>query len=184
MSTVEDFRNAPVGATATHDYGGRAMKMDAGERRWVTPTGIYLDDEEMEQRGFTLDPLEPCPASAREALDLAWALAHEVKEGQVIPKGTRYLEVHNSRLREGTAVFDIETCPECLPIRTLEPLPEPEPDWLDALVVLATCGCRGMELWQPHNEKDGTWECAHCGLDCHWSELVDATPLYPKGQNA
>ena len=57
MTTTEDFRNAPVGATATHNDGGRAMKMDYVERRWIVPNGFCLDDEEMERRDYTLDPL-------------------------------------------------------------------------------------------------------------------------------
>ena len=189
MSTIEDFRNAPVGATATHADGGRAMKIDAVAPSWITPWRSYLSDGQMGLCDYTLDSFEPRPASVREALDLAWELAHEVKEGQVIPKGTRYI----SRFRGGglatfTASIDWASSPrDAENIRTLDPLPDPEtePDWLDALVVLATCECRGMELWQPHNKKDGTWECAHCGLELHWSELVDVTPLYQNaGQDA
>ena len=184
MSTIEDFKNAPVGATATHKAAGiRAMKIDDSDRGWIIRTGLYVDGELIARWGYTLEP--PAPTTAREALDLAWELAHEVKPGQVIPAGTRYVRRSQSGgLSTFTATEGWTPAPRWTEhVRTLDPLPEPEPDWLDALIILATCECRGMELWQPHNKKDGTWECAHCGFDCHWSELHDVTPLYPKGQD-
>ena len=90
MNTTEDFKNAPLGAIATIPYGGRAMKIYDGERRWITSRGIRWNDKEMELRGYTLGPA-PAPTTAHEALALAWELAHEVEEGQSIPSGTAYL---------------------------------------------------------------------------------------------
>ena len=178
MTKIEDFENAPVGATATRKMtGGRAMKIDDIERRWVHLSGIYLNDEEMGD--FTLD--RPAPTTAREALDLAWELAHPVKEGQVIPEDTRFIQDANDGIVEYTAEFDIKVTPNFEPIiRTFEPLPEPEPDWLDAPAVLATCGCRGIELWHPHESKDGLWVSSARGEHALWSSLRDVTPLYPK----
>lgn len=191
MSTIEDFENAPVGATATHKVtGSRAMKVNDGNQHWITPRGNYLSDEDMETRGFTLDP--SAPVTAREALDLAWELAHEVKLGQVIPKGDRFLEFYGSGLKEYTAQCDIKIDPGfVMTIRTLEPLPDPEPDWLDAPAVLASHPlCADTEpigLWIPVTGSKGMWEwpLQQGEFMAHWSELEDVTPLYPKeGQEA
>ena len=184
MSKIEDFENAPVGATATHKAtGNRAMKMDDSEQGWIIRVEDYLTNEEMMYWGFTLDT--PTPTTAREALDLAWELAHEVKGGQIIPKGAHYLEHYSSGLEEYTAGCDIKITPSLAPlVRTVEPLPDPKPDWLDAPAVLATCGCRGIELWHPLNEKAGMWVSVS-GEQVLWSSLRDVTPLYPKeGQEA
>ena len=67
MSTVEDFENAPVGATATRADGSRAMKMNDGVRGWITPKNSYLSDKGMVFWNYTLDPT--VPATAREALE-------------------------------------------------------------------------------------------------------------------
>lgn len=181
MSTTEDFEKAPVGATATDADGNRAMKMKESEQSWVTPWGFYLNDVDMGD--FTLDP--PAPTTAREALDLAWNLAHEVKEGQVIPKGARCLEVIGSALRAYTSMHDTTISPERAPnFRTLDPLPdpEPEPDWLDAPAVLAR-----FDGWD-HDEREvftptgapNRWTRAGTDWTFHWNELRDVTPLYPK----
>lgn len=59
MNTIEDFKSAPVGATAINKVtGNRAMKVEDGEQFWPTARGFYLSDEEMEGLGFTLDPKE------------------------------------------------------------------------------------------------------------------------------
>ena len=184
MSTIEDFKNAPIGATATRTMtGGRAMKIDGVERRWVHLSGIYLDDEEMGD--FTLDPLESAPTTAREALALAWELAHEVKEGQVIPRGTQYLEFNGYGLRQCAASRNMKVSPGLVPLcRTLDPLPEP--DWIDAPAVLA-----GFDGWS-HDEREvfvptgphNHWTRVGSSLTSHWSDLRDVTPLYPKGQEA
>ena len=56
MSTIEDFENAPVGATATSKMtGGRVMKTDEDEWSWLVPTETHYDAEEMEIWGYTLD---------------------------------------------------------------------------------------------------------------------------------
>ena len=57
MTTTEDFKKAPIGAMATHEDGARALKVDGPERRWILQNGLYLDDKEIEQWGYTLDPL-------------------------------------------------------------------------------------------------------------------------------
>lgn len=184
MSTVEDFENALVGATATHRDGCRAAKIYNGERRWITSRGIHLNDKEMALRGYTLDP--SAPTTAREALDLAWELAHEAKPWQVIPKGARYLERQDFGLREYTVASDFKIRPECLPLRTVEPLPEPLPDWLDAPAVLANepgTGKRGVFI--PTDKDTGErWAVVFSALSYPWQELTDVTPLYPKGQEA
>ena len=185
MSTIEDFKNAPIGATASHDNGSRVMKIDDGKQRWITRGGIYLSDEQMACFYYTLDPIEPAPTTAREALDLAWELAHEVKPGQVIPKGTRYLDDQGSGLKENRARCDINISPGLAPaIRTLEPLPDPEPSWIDAPAVIATCDYYGMKTLHVPLERERGWKCTKCRLTPTSHELRNVTPLYPKGQDA
>ena len=186
MSTVEDFKNAPIAATATRDDGLMAIKIGDGERRWLTPLGTYLYDDELAILGYTLD--SPAPTTTREALDLAWELAHPVKEGQVIPKGTPYLMKDASGLREYTGQHDVNILPELVPVlRTVEPLQDPEPDWNDALVVLARHVKEEPDsppsLWV--NLGDGLWGHAETTKRAEVWDLRDATPLYPKdGQEA
>lgn len=188
MNTVEDFRNAPAGATATLGDGTRVMKMDEADRywmvdrSWLSQNGVYFSDVTMEFWGFTLD--RPTPTTAREALELAWDLAHEVKEGQVIPKGTQYLEFNGYGLRQSTASREMKVSPGLAPLcRTLEPLPDPEPDWQEAPAVLAaTSRCPDRKVWVPqiyNPEYGGVWKCSCCQDEVHWYELVDVTPLYP-----
>ena len=176
MSTIEDFKNVPIGTTATDADGNRTMKVNDGEQCWITPWGFYLNDVDMGD--FTLDV--PAPTSVREALDIAWELAYEVKPGQVIPAGTRYLEDQGSGLNERHARCDFNISPGIAPsIRTLKPLPDPEPDWLDApAVIAATCRCPDQKVRVP--KADGHWKCSCCRDEHHWSDLVDVTPLYPK----
>ena len=181
MSTVEDFENAPVGATATHKVTGiRAMKMDAGERCWIFPSGLYVDGELMERWDYTLD--RPAPTTVREALDLAWELAHEVKEGQVIPKGTRYVRSsQGGRLATFTATEGWTPTPRNAEyIRTLDPLPEPEPDWLDAPAVIAVCWYCETETLHALPECGNRWKCAECHTSTPWRSLTEVTPLYPE----
>ena len=185
MSTVEYFENAPVGATATRTNGHRAMKMNDGVRGWITRTGLYLDNEKIAKLGYTLDP--SAPTTAREALDIAWELAHPVKEGQVIPEGTRYLTSSGSGLKESTSCVDQKMSPHLASInRTLDPLPDPKPDWLDAPAVLANepgTGKRGVFV--PTDKDTGKhWAVVFSALSYPWQELTDVTPLYPKGQDS
>lgn len=71
---------------------------------------------------------------SKGALDLAWELAYPVKEGQTIPRGTKYLERHNGVLREYTAFHDmIPKAGEGEWIRSQDTLPDPKPGWLGAL---------------------------------------------------
>ena len=181
MSTIRDFESAPIGATATNSYGVRAMKMPRTELRWILPSGIYVDEQSMVKWGYTLDSAHaPGPTTAREALDLAWELAHEVKPGQSIPKGTRYLRLYNGETQTYTSTWGFEITPEFVPvIRTLDPVPDPEPDWLKAPAVIATTRWCDTELWLP--ETGGYyWECTHCDDVRFWRDLTDVTPLYPK----
>lgn len=184
MNTVEDFENAPFGATATHEAGDtQAMKTGCAGRSWVTLSGSHVSDKEMAFQGYTLAP--SAPATAREALDLAWELAHEVKEGQVIPVGVWLVDRRDNKIVvEKNTFFSIDVDEwGAKNIRTLEPLPEPEPDWLDAPAVLATTRWCDTELWLP--ETGGYyWECTHCDDVRFWRDLTDVTPLYPKGQEA
>ena len=183
MSTVEDFENAPVGATATNRFGIRAMKMPRTELRWILPSGVYVDDKSIVKWGYTLD----LPTTAREALDLAWGLAHEVKEGQVIPGGTRFLESHSSGVREYTASSDLTISPGLAPIfRTLEPLPDPEPDWLDAPAVIAHVGAPNIQptsVFVPTGTHPDRWGRFDSEWTFHWNELRDVIPLYPREQD-
>ena len=177
MNTIEDFKNAPVGATATNDLGHRALKTVDQALPWTNSQDNYLTHVSMADEGYTLDQ----PASAREALDCAWELAHEVKPGQIIPKGAQYLELYGSCVREYDAPFDIAVNPAGVPIRTVEPLQDPEPDWIDAPAVLA-----GFGGWR-HDEREvfiptgapNRWTRANTDSTFHWNELRDVTPLYP-----
>ena len=183
MKKFKDFENAPVGATATTALGRRAMKIDDGEQCWITPSGNRYNDGGMVFWDYTLDP--PAPTSAREALDLAWELAHEVKEGQVVPTGTRLLDrpshsIFSAYMTQANVTINEW---ESLTIRTLEPLPAPEPDWLNAPAVLAhTDNNDTRSVWTVRN--DGLWVSTSHAYAHHWRELRDVTPLYPKGQEA
>ena len=189
MSTIEDFKNAPIGATAIRKDRLMAIKIGDGERYWLTPVGTYLDDEEMMILGYTLKQI--IPTTAHEALDLAWDFAHEVKPGQVIPKGTRFLEVTGTGLKEYTAQTDFKISPVVAPrIRTLEPLPEPEPDWIDAPAVMARVhnwhSCADPQVFTRYDfeGEPSKWVCNEEKTEFNWIDLVDVTPLYPKGQEA
>ena len=181
MNAIEDFESAPVGATATRADGSRIMKTDNGGQQWLIQDGFYVGAREMAEQGCTLD--RPAPASAREALELAWELAHEVKEGQTIPEGTRYLEVTESGVKAQSALFDIELSPTASEIRTVEPLPDPEPGWLDAPAVLAhTDNDSTRGVWTVRD--DGLWVSTSHSCACHWRDLRDVAPLCLKGQEA
>ena len=142
--------------------------------------------EAKNQKIRELNHRKKAPKTAWEALDLAWDLAHPVKEGQVIPKGTRYLEVTLSGLRERTASGDRKITPELATVRTLDPLPDPEPDWLDAPAVLATHKDSHDRLspsvWTRDPIDSDRWVTGP--FSAHWSELTDVTPLYPEGKKA
>ena len=186
MSKSEDFEKAPIGATATHkELESRAMKL---HENWILQQGIHVSDEEMAQQGYTLD--SPVPTTAREALDLAWNLAHPVKEGQYIPKGTRYVRHYqDGRLATFTATEGWTPTPRPAEyLRTLEPLPEPEPepepepDWLDAPAVLAHVDDHNLQQEAVFTTVDfhNRWSTAKTDWTFHWSELRDVTPLYPR----
>ena len=192
MNTVEDFENAPVGATATSRDGRHMYRREAetlAGADWVRGEGdgrLWADAEGLAHYGYTLGPALTAPTTAREALDLAWELAHPLKEGQYIPEGTACL----ARFDDGYLSYyetpgELITSESRFVIRTLDPLPDPEPDWLDAPAVLA----RLPRGWEPPGEhvfirtNGGThWKLN--GLSMHWTQIRDVTPLYPKGQDA
>lgn len=184
MSTIEDFENAPVGATATNADGLRAMKMDDSEWCWIIRPGVYLDDKEMVSRGYTLDPSPFAPTTAREALELVWELAHPVKEGQVWPDRAQGISKVNGELLTFTAHRAYPVVESDVRVaRSLEPLPEPEPDWLDAPAVIATLpegvDVDGLRVWVGC-DNGLFWTTQETEFEAHWSELMDVTPLYPK----
>ena len=190
MSTLEEFEAAPVGATAILIWD-RAVKTfyEGTDRNWLTRGGDWLSAKEMAEYSYTLDPAPVVPTTAREALDLAWDLAHPVREGQLWPDGAQGI----SKERGELLTFTAHCAPpvdesEALAHRSLDPLPEPEPepepDWLDAPAVLATCErCKrvGMSptLHSPF-ENGLEWLCALCADQRAWSDLTDVTPLYKR----
>lgn len=190
MSTTQDFKNAPVGATATSRKGNIALKTGRRTFEWSIYDSLgnhcnTLSSDEMADHvsgGFTLNVATP--ATAREALDLAWELAHEVKEGRTIPSGTRYLEVTGSGLKEYRAQIDFEVVSWLVgAVRTLDPLPEPEPDWLDAPAVIAWSrwdDVRREKVWS----KDDECYKSTDGEIANWFDLCYVTPLYPEGKKA
>lgn len=220
MSTLEEFENAPVGATATHPDGRKAVgTFDYVEGRWYATDYNWYTDGEMARQGYILDPVSadltqadqqlqnstlwtvtdlvdalthgrvhiapgPIPAltaptSAQGALDLAWDLGHPVKEGQVIPKGAKWMKKVSGNVQEYTMRQDYTiTITDTYILRTHEPLSDPE--WLDAPAVLAAMDdCSWQKVWLPRSE--GRWVCTCCGVERHWSKMNDVTPLYPKG---
>ena len=182
MSTFQDFEDAPVGATATAPNGNIAVKTGRRVFEWsiYDSRGNARDNHPSDEMGFyTLNPTAPTTACG--ALDLAWELACPVKEGQVIPEGTRYLQWAEGNLREYTEHHDFTISKgTSILVRTLDPLPDPEPDWLDAPAVLAAMDdCSWQKVWLPRSE--GRWVCTCCGVERHWSKMSDVTPLYPKG---
>ena len=133
------------------------------------------------------------PTTAREALALAWELAHPVKEGQIIPVGTWLVERRGDEFAVGKNDYFEATANDwdVKNRRTLDPLPDPEPDWLDAPAVIARCGyCsledHGLQITLHGRVSNGRkWECTECQTATDWSNLRDVTPLYPKeGQEA
>ena len=67
-----------------------------------------------------------------------------------------------------------------LHIRTHEPLPEPEPDWLDARAVLADCDCNAGERTVYVNYSEIAWTCTDCDNPINPEDMKKVTPLYPK----
>ena len=190
MSTLEEFEAAPAGATATRVWK-RAVKTffyGSVERNWLTRNGECLSARELVERDWTLDPPPAGPATAREALDLAWELAYPVKEGQTIPEGADYLaSINGERIATTRASFDIiATAIDEKAVRTLDPLPEPEPDWLTAPAVLATHEATHDDanpiVWTKHQYDSDHWISGP--ISAHWTSLRNVTPLYPKGQDA
>lgn len=188
MSTIEEFDNAPVGATATSPDGRKIYRREAktlGGADWAHEAwdaALWTDADGLAHFGYTLGPApSPAPTSAREALDLAWNLAHEVKEGQHIPEGTRLLDrsYRNDLSAYATLVDIIINARESFTIRTLEPLPDPEPDWLDAPAVLAhTDNDDTRRVWTAR--RDGQWASTSHTYTRHWRGLRDVSPLYSK----
>lgn len=127
------------------------------------------------------------PKTAREALKLAWELAHPVREGQVWPDGAQGISKVNGELLTFTGHRAYPVVESDVRVaRSLEPLPEPEPDWLTAPAVLAACYVCGVEGDGPQVTIQGPifegqkWECVECQKVTDWSSLSGVTPLYPK----
>ena len=138
-------------------------------------------NEKLKARIAELKAKRPAPTTARGALDLAWELGHRLKDGQLIPAGTECMvRFEDGDIRSYTTRTDDTAQESKYPgreTRTFEPLPE----WLSAPAVHATCGCHGIELWQPHNAKDGMW-VSMSGEYAHWTSLRDVTPLHTMPQ--
>lgn len=129
------------------------------------------------------------PKTAREALARAWELAHPVKEGQMFPAGTELLQknldgtIRSAIMAESKPATEIDENHT----RALDPLPLPEPDWLDAPAVLAHLDnpiFQQKVVFTPTSAKPDCWTQAGTALTFHWSKLRDVTPLYLKGQDA
>ena len=182
MNTIEDFKNAPIGATATSPNGNMAFKNGRRTFEWFIfdsrgrPCDNLHNDEMV---GFTLTPV--APTTAREALALAWEFSDPMKEGHDLPIGTECI----AKVRDGEFMvyrskkpFDGVSRPGWAEARTLDPLPDPEPDWLDAPAVLARAECFSYRrTWVPAG--DGYWVSVEDGLT-NWDALIDVTPLWPK----
>ena len=120
------------------------------------------------------------PRTAREALALAWELAHPVKEGQELPEGTEHIRQHETGffVRALTVPYVVTSWVE-VNTRTLDPLPNPEPEWLKAPAVMAhTDNDDTRRVWTAL--RDEQWASTKHTYTRHWSALRDVTPLYPK----
>lgn len=194
MSTLEDFENAPVGATASQNGPGRAWKEPGmGEYPWWAPFSYeWLSNKEMAEGGYVLN--RPTPTTAKEALDLAWELAHPVNEGQVVPEGAKWMKKVAGNVQEATMSRDYTvTANDTYVLRTHEPLPDPEPDWLNAPAVMALVkgwvSCADPQVFSRGNKTgtqsrhEGYWRSSLTGLLHHWTDLISVVPLYPKETN-
>ena len=190
MSTFQDFENAPVGATARRPGSPVAVKVSfrpTTKGNWDDGL-VKMSPETLVDYDYILDPEPtPAPTTAREALDLAWNLAYPIKEGRFIPEGVRYVR----RSQDGglvtlTAAGDWTPDPRHRDgVRTLDRLPEPVPDWLDAPAVLASCRYSDVTregVFTPSSVHTDRWVLAGTVGAMHWSELRDVTPLYPEGE--
>lgn len=186
MNTIEEFENAPVGATATGPDGSIAFKTGRPAFEWKMFDAYWshCDNRRSDElAGYTLTPA--APTTSREALDLAWELAHEVKEGQTIPGGVRTIgRYEDGDFFLGRSLTDrLVTGSEESHLRTQEPLPDPEPDWLDAPAVLARHKDwdKKSDLKVFERTSNGLWIWDHFVRAEAW-DLRDVTPLYPKGK--
>ena len=191
MSKIEDFENASAGATAINDLGHRALKTVDQTLPWTNSQDNYLRNTDMADEGYTLD--QSASTTAREAVELAWELAYEVKEGQVIPEGAWLVERRDNKITvEKNTFFDI-TVDEwgAENIRTVEPLPDPKPDWLNAPAVLALVNGwmsgANPQVFTRYDYEAAPSEWLYNGSEkpFRWQDLRDVVPLYPKeGQDA
>ena len=100
------------------------------------------------------------PKNAREALDLAWELAHPVKAEQTLPYGTQSLwRDPDGRLSVGGSDVYTVSRKDAHKIRTLDPIPEPTPDWLDAPAVIAFVKGHGgdPQVFSRENKTGTQW---------------------------
>ena len=195
MSTIEDFENAKTGDRAVKGSFGYVLSDDDDMVPWKIykggdyTTSTWMSSEELAKCGFTLDPSPKTPTTAREALALAWELAYPIKEWQRGESGTELI----ARFKDGDfktyraeKSFDGGDVQRWAEVRSLDPLPEPEPelpDWLDADAVVA-CKDTVVDVWthcisHPHDDGSG-WTRRDPDSCTHWTELEHVTPLYPK----
>lgn len=114
------------------------------------------------------------PTTAREALKMAWELAYPVNSGDVIPKDMTCLQDKGDRITMNSLPTNwTPAFPES--VRTIDPLPESEPYWLDALAVLAHTEDEEPHVWIARGT--GEWRDEH-GNTRHWKDLKDVNPLY------
>lgn len=133
----------------------------------------------------TIQDFKNAPTTAREALDLAWELAHPVKEGRELPKGTEFLQTMSdgAYLHDfiGAANYTASSRDETH-LRTLDPLPDPRPEWTNAPAVVAFVkgwvSCADPQVFERGNETGTQW--VRDSKVYHWYELVGVVPLYPK----
>ena len=186
MTTIEEFKNAPVGSIARRPGCPVAVKitdLPTSKGNWDDGL-VKMTVEMLVDYDYALDPAHP--STAREALDLAWELAHPIKAGDVIPAGTRCIQWHKgtNNWHIYDEVGDFETDAYALgTIRTLDPLPDPLPDWLDAPAVIARVAphlFRQAAVFTPTSDNPGRWTRAESTWTVHWSALTDVTPLWPR----
>lgn len=184
MSTKAKIQKVRAEIQAHEDRGWLKGYEEGLAKREQQVVDLEAALEEKNQKIRELRRQKKGPTTAREALALAWELAHPVKEGQVIPGGTDVISARSEveNVYGATLTNQVADKFDELHTRTLDPLPEPEPDWLDAPAVMAVAeGFSYRRIWVPLG--DGGWASVQDGR-AHWSELRDVTPLYPKGQEA
>ena len=129
----------------------------------------------------------PVPNTAREALSLVWELAYPLKEGHKGEPGTELIarfKDDDFRIYRALEPFDGDSVQRWAEVRALDPLPEPEPDWIDAPAVKARVkGYPVLFTWIPvDGPQHHRWHSPVKGQGetYDWQDLTDVTPLWPK----